>query len=342
VASVSSQATKLRGRVVSAVLAMPKGLTLLTTLRRAFRAMRDTAHFVRHPAVAFRARSDGPPGWPWTDQDVAILATRIDEVRPLLSSSRLAGRCRYVYRQGGSVIVHEDNDNNWWFCRTVDVHEFFAGRAPQDEFVLFTGHTDLPVDRTHRRYVKRSALKAWFAMNAMLDHPKVKARPFGFGALATPEDTATVRRIQERHLPKRHLFHCQFEVSRNPFERNYCLEQTGVPLGPHLPWPNYLEELASSYFCISPNGIGIDCVRTWEALLVRTVPVVRRSLVTEHHPDYPMIVLDDWSEFRSIEFSPELYERTWNDWDPDELLLDRYLARVERILGGMTEHHSAT
>jgi hypothetical protein len=338
---VTSRATKLRGRLVSAVLAMPKGPMLLGALRQVFRATRDTARFVRHPLTAVRGRGGGP-GWPWTDQDVAILATRIHEDRPILSSSRLAGRCRYVYRQGGSVIVHEDNDNNWWFTRTVDVHEFFASCAPQQEFVLFTGHTDLPVDRTHRRYVRKPELKAWFAVNALLEHPKLKARPFGFGALATPEDTAVIRSVQERHLPKRQLFHCQFEVSRNPFERGYCLEQTGVPLGPARPWPEYLEELASSYFCISPNGIGIDCVRTWEALLVGTVPVVRRSLVTEHHPDYPMIVLDDWSEFRSIEFSLELYERTWNHWDPDELLLDRYLARVERILGGMTERHSTT
>jgi hypothetical protein len=335
-APVNSRALRLRGRVVSGILLIPNGAVLLRALRRAIRAIRDTARLVRNPVAALRRRG-GTPGWPWTDQDVAILATRIHEDRPILSSSRLAARCRYVYRQGGSVILHEDNDNNWWFCRTVDVHEFFASVAPQDEFVLFTGHTDLPVDRTHRRYVEKPELKAWFAMNAQLDHPKVKARPFGFGALATPAETATLRGVQERRLPKRHLFHCQFEVSRNPFERLYCLEQTGVPLSPALPWPDYLEELASCYFCISPNGIGIDCVRTWEALLVRTVPVVRRSLVTEHHPDYPMIVLDDWSEFRSIEFSPELYERVWNDWDPDELLLERYLARVRRILGELPD-----
>ena len=67
-------------------------------------------------------------------------------------------------------------------------------------------------------------------------------------------------------------------------ERGYCLQQTGLPLGVWAPWPRYLEELASSYFCVSPFGIGIDCVRTWEALLVRTIPVVRRSLVTDHHP----------------------------------------------------------
>ena len=271
-------------------------------------------------------------GWPWVDVDVRALATRVEEDRPILSSNRLAGRCRYVYRQGGEVIAHDDVENDWWFCKTSDVHEFFARAAPREEFVLFSGHTDLPIDHRHRRYLRRKELKAWFAVNAVLEHPKLHARPFGIGALAQPEDTATIRAVQEKRLPKTQLFHCQFEVDHNPFERTYCLAQTGLSLGPWRPFPEYLEELASSYFCISPNGIGIDCARTWEALLVRTVPIVHRSLVTDHHPDYPIVALEDWAQFRSIDFSPELYERTWGDWDPDELLLERYLQRIERIL----------
>ena len=210
-----------------------------------------------------------------------------------------------------------------------------SGLAPAPDLVLFTGYSDAPVDRTHRRYLARARVRAWFATNLLLEHPKVRALPYGIGAVATAEDMATLRGVQERRLPKTRLFHCMFEVERNPHERAYCLQQTGVPLDPPMPWLEYLETLAASYFCISPRGMGIDCVRTWEALLLRTVPVVRRSLLTEHHRDFPMIVLDDWSEFRSIDFSPELYERTWNAWDPDELLLSRYLERVERTLGSL-------
>jgi hypothetical protein len=330
VATTRSPARRLRGAVARHLLKLPGGVRVLGMARLGFRAGRDTARVARHPLAVARRRPDHR-GWPWTDVDIAILTNRIEEDSPFLSSNRLAGRCRYVYKQGGSLIVHEEIENDWYYCRTADIHEFFE-TSPGKDFVLFTGHTDLPVDRTHRRYLRRPGPKAWFAVNLMLKHPKVRAVPFGIGGLANPDDTATLRRVQQRNLPKRQLFHCQFEVDRNPFERAYCLEQTGVPLGAWMPWAEYLEDLASSYFCISPNGIGIDCARTWEALLVRTIPVVRRSLVAQHHPDFPMIVLDDWSEFRSLQFSPELYERTWSDWDPDELLLERYLRRVERFL----------
>jgi len=323
----------VRGAVARTLLALPAGPRLLSGARTVFRAGRNAGGFGRHPVASVRRRGD-TTGWRWTELDVAALATRVHEDRPIVSSNRLAGRCRYVYRQGGSLILHEDMENDWYFCKTSDVHEFFAQAAPADEFVLFTGHTDLPVDRKHRRYLERSELKAWFAMNLQVRHPKAWARAFGFGPLAQPRDTATILGVQERRLPKAQLFHCQFRVDHNPFERAYCLRQTGLPLGPELPWPRYLEELSSSYFCISPNGIGIDCARTWEALLVRTIPVVRRSLVSEHHRDFPIIALEDWAQFRSIDFSPELYEQVWGTWDPDELLLERYLERIERTLAG--------
>src|SRR5205807_912561 len=126
-----------------------------------------------------------------------------------------------------------------------DVHEFFTLGPPEREFVLFTGHTDMPVYRAHRRYLARPDLKAWFAVNAVIKHEKLRSRPFGIGPLALPTETATLRRVQELRIPKRRLFHCQFEIDHNPHERSYCLQQTEIPLGPWMPWPQYLEDLAS-------------------------------------------------------------------------------------------------
>jgi hypothetical protein len=45
-----------------------------------------------------------------------------------------------------------------------------------------------------------------------------------------------------------------------------------------------------------------------------------------------MIVLDDWSQFGSIDFTPELYEKTIGSWDPASIRLDRYFERIEKTL----------
>lgn len=277
-----------------------------------------------------------PPRKRWKEHDRLVVATRYTVPAPFLSTNQLVGRCRYYLAEDGSLAVNEGCDNNWYFARTEDIHEFFATHEPERPFVLFTGHSDLPVDRSHRRYVRRSALEAWFAVNPVIEHPKLRARPIGVVSPCWPNgDPELLRDARPASRSKRRLFHVAFTVESNPFERAYCLAQTRLTLQPPVFGAEYFHDLASSYFCISPKGAGIDCCRTWEALAVGTIPVVTRSVVTEQHRDFPLVVLDDWAQFRSIDFSPELYHRTWGEWDADELLLDRYVGRIEREIAAI-------
>ena len=59
----------------------------------------------------------------------------------------------------------------------------------------------------------------------------------------------------------------------------------------------YIKSLAASKFIISPPGWGSDCYRHWEALLVGTIPVVKRTSVSMIGGlDYaPVVVVDDYS-----------------------------------------------
>jgi hypothetical protein len=164
----------------------------------------------------------------------------------------------------------------------------------------------------------------------------LRAIPIGIANPRWPHgDQAALKRTQSSPPRKARLFDASFSVATNPAEREYCLRETALVPDPPRPFSEYLEALASSYFCISPSGNGIDVHRTWEALYLRTVPVVTRSAMTDQHRDLPMIVLADWSEFRSIEFSRELYEQTMADWEPSALRLDRYLERIEVAIAAL-------
>jgi hypothetical protein len=138
--------------------------------------------------------------------------------------------------------------------------------------------------------------------------------------------------VQAQGLAKTILFDASYDISTYPPAREYCRDQTGIEPGPRRDYEPYLRDLASSYFCIAPRGNGIDTHRVWEALYLRTVPVVTRSILTDQHPYLPLVVLDDWSQFDRVDFSRGLYEQLTTDWDPDVLRLDRYLERVEDAL----------
>src|SRR6185437_1247060 len=132
----------------------------------------------------------------------------------------------------------------------------------------------------------RRRLRALVAANAATSHPKLRALPLG---MANPRwrhgAGAVLAHVQAQNVPKTDLFDASYDISTFPPVREYCREQTGIEPSARRDFEDYLDALASSYFCISPRGNGIDTHRVWEALYLRTVPIVTRSLVTDQHPD---------------------------------------------------------
>ncbi len=247
------------------------------------------------------------------------------------SLNSIAARCRHRFEYG-RLLLNEAAENNWYFCKTDYLEYFFANHAPVDDFVLLSGNSDLKVGRRYARHLKRRNLVAWFAANLELRHPK--AFPLAIG-MANPSarwpngDSEVLRAARDANVPKTELFHAGFALHTNPKVRERCLRETGVPRTPPASFDEYVMQLAASYFCLSPEGKGIDCHRTWEALYVKTIPVVTRSVLAEHYRDFPIVVLDDWSQFKTIQFTPDLYRSLWQDWSVDEISLEGYLRRIE-------------
>lgn len=100
-------------------------------------------------------------------------------------------------------------------------------------------------------------------------------------------------------------------------------------------------------FEASPRGNSIDCHRTWEALLMKTIPIVKRCEMDPIYDGLPVALIDDWEEVTETrlaawveEFAPwfdaplpdRLYSNHWinrfHAWKPAE-------ARPQRPVGGV-------
>jgi hypothetical protein len=79
-------------------------------------------------------------------------------------------------------------------------------------------------------------------------------------------------------------------------------------------------------FEISPHGNGLDCHRTWEALLLKCIPIVKSSSLDSMYAGLPVAIVEDWREVtqaRLLEWrerfrtafdgpiAPELYSHYW-------------------------------
>ena len=58
----------------------------------------------------------------------------------------------------------------------------------------------------------------------------------------------------------------------------------------------YLTDLRSHKFVISPAGRGLDTHRTYESLLMGCIPIIRRSGIVFAYEDLPVLVVDNWDQ----------------------------------------------
>jgi hypothetical protein len=247
-----------------------------------------------------------------------------------LTGNGFAAQCRYVINYDG-LVVNEHVHNGWWFCKVDHLPRFFEELLPRKRFVLVSHNSDYPIDERYRRQLRRRRLRAWFAANVAFRHRKLIPIPLGIANPAWAHgDPQALSAVRLASGPRTQLFDVSFSLETNEAERRYCLDQTGLTLAPRLEHRAYLARLASSYFCVSPSGHGLDTHRTWEALYLRTVPIVTRSALTDEYPELPMVVLDDWAEFRRVRFSAELYERLMRRWDAGDLSVDAFMMRLRR------------
>lgn len=58
----------------------------------------------------------------------------------------------------------------------------------------------------------------------------------------------------------------------------------------------YWKQMSKYRFVLSPLGAGLDCHRTYEALAVGSVPIVKKTSVSVLFQDLPVIVIDDYKD----------------------------------------------
>jgi hypothetical protein len=72
-----------------------------------------------------------------------------------------------------------------------------------------------------------------------------------------------------------------------------------------IPRINTWENQVKYAFVISPMGHGMDCHRTWEALILGCIVIVKKSELDSLYENLPVLIVNDWSEI-----TQELLEKT--------------------------------
>ena len=150
-----------------------------------------------------------------------------------------------------------------------------------------------------------------YCVNWIGQIPKVEPIPIGlenrsFHTNGVPKDFINLIRsgipsFQER----KNQILISFNVSTNLVERSGALESAKEISSLDVRFfqgsvSQYHSELINSRFVLSPPGNGYDCHRTWEALYLGAIPIVKRMYWPFGHLDLPVVVIDDWSDLAKL------------------------------------------
>ena len=235
---------------------------------------------------------------------------------------------RFINSLTNNLIILKDNDI-LQIC--IDsFYDFFINWFPKInvKIILVTNDGDncCPTDLFYSyddfiEFIENQKIIHWFSTNCTLKHPKLTIIPYGldyhtmnnttvhskFGEKMTAiEQERDITLIINETIPfwdRVIKCYANFHFSMNT-RYGYDRKDAKQKIPENL--IHYEEQYIKRFdtwknqtkyaFVISPHGYGLDCIRTWEALCLGCIPIVKTSSIDDLYTDLPVLIINDWAE----------------------------------------------
>jgi len=166
-----------------------------------------------------------------------------------------------------------------------------------------------------KNFIESEKIIHWFSQNAVIDHPKLTRIPIGmdYHSKENPsEQEATLIRVRDAALPfneRKMKCYSNFHFTTTytnmfssffGYDRLDAIGEINKDLifyePSRLPRTKSWENQAEYAFVVSPHGNGLDCHRTWEALILGCIPIVKTSPIDSLFDDLPVLIVNEWSD----------------------------------------------
>jgi hypothetical protein len=280
----------------------------------------------------------------------------------LICGEEFRKRCNFDYNESNNsvVLINEVKAGipAIVFVQPSQLQSFLKQQPfPEllDDYFLLTHNSDCAVPEVAETEYLGSNIRMWFAQNnhskqthstttSHIKRTPIVSLPIG---IANPEwghgNVSTIREFISPQswsfVNKRpHLLYVNFSVhtfkeERGPLLQQFISCQYCLSKVQHVDFRSYLKELSSCSFVLCPRGNGLDCHRTWEALLIGTIPVVRTSPLDRLFEHLPVVIVQDWNEVNVLFLQKKLVEISQgckkNEYEFQRLSFDYWWKQIE-------------
>ena len=253
---------------------------------------------------------------------------------PISSSDHIDGDLLANHRPGGTIYVCTDAIEN-----------FITNFLPHisHSFILLTGDSDRAITDQYieseqiQRLISSEYLINWYAQNNISHHGSVRYLPIGLDYHTMWErpgfwGIAKISPMAQEHLlldiaarspalgNRYPLAYCNWSIDNlHKGDRQECLDRIDREV---CYFEQYVVPRASTWsrqaecaYVLSPEGFGVDCHRTWEALALGCIPIIKRNAISNQFENLPVLLVQDWHEITSqtlIDYYHHIKNKTFN------------------------------
>ena len=258
----------------------------------------------------------------------------IHSLNPMSSISYLKDYNMNFENQSNYTTIYICNSAMKDFVLNIDKINYY--------FILVSGDCDETIpndilDKNHfDNLINNKWLVSWYSQNCVFNHPKLFKMPIGLAYHVNDlpnkieENLISIKNkglpFYERKIKIYTTFHLNiYDWSKLGYARKEALQNINKELIFYEPnrisyietWNNQIEYA----FVASPHGNGLDCHRTWEALILGCIPITKKSLIDDLYEDLPVLIVENWESI-----TQELLEETVNNFKLKTFNYDKLLS----------------
>lgn len=199
----------------------------------------------------------------------------------------------------------------------------------KNPFKLILHNADDSFEKEHLKYFNIPNCKKIYSQNVNVVDSRVEFLPIGIANHFWKwGKSQIVDEVIQEEIDKTDFVYAWFQERDNRVDCYDNVRREGIPIVKSMEYKDYLRKLKTYKYCISPEGNGIDCYRTWESLYMKTIPICKRSVLVEHFAKtFPIYIVDDWKDLNVNDLEKQYDSFSWDNWN----LLDfeTYCRRIE-------------
>lgn len=174
----------------------------------------------------------------------------------------------------------------------------------ENKFIIYFHNSDTDFELHHLiLFDKISNLEKVYTQNCNITNFKVIPIPIGLPNNMWSHGNLNIfNEIVSTYIKKTKNIYFYFSLNTNQTKRKLCkdiLEKKCIKWSNQLSYKSYLKELKSHYYCVCPEGNGLDTHRLWECLYLNVIPICLKNPFIEYFKNnfrLKIITLDNWNQ----------------------------------------------